>query len=104
MDKRTHAYIYQMSWFERPRHRRPHTIQYFADPQYTLWGFDDPLCRISYIKVPIDSDYFSQAIHNSEKAKENAEDLEYKFVVLEYEYRKLEEENEKLKQDIERLA
>ena len=73
MDKRTHAYIYQMSWFESPRHRRSYTDTYYAEPQHTLWGFDDPLCRISYIKVPINSVYFSAALNNSQKAEEEGE-------------------------------
>ena len=55
-----------MSWFESPRHRRSYTDMYFAEPQHTLWGFDDPLCRISYIKVPINSREFDSAKRNSQ--------------------------------------
>ena len=70
MDKRTQTYIYHMSWFESPRHRRSHTDMYFAEPQHTLWGFDNPLCRISYIKVPTDSVYFRTAKHKRKEGRQ----------------------------------
>ena len=66
LEKQPIAFIYEMSWFQSPRHHRPHTNCYFAEPQHTLWGFDNPLCRISYIKMPMNSAKFRQAIKNSQ--------------------------------------
>lgn len=60
------AYIYKMSWYDSPRHRKSHTDMYYMRPEDTLWGFDNPDCRIHFIRVCDQSKEYRMARHNSE--------------------------------------
>ena len=55
------AYIYKMSWYDTPRHRISHTDMYFLQPHHTHWDFSDELCRITLIRVGIDSNEYKMA-------------------------------------------
>jgi hypothetical protein len=63
------AYIYKMSWYDSRRHRTSHTDMYFLREEDTIWGFDDPNCRIHFVRVCDQSQEYWSARHNSEHGK-----------------------------------
>ena len=63
-----------MSWYDSPRHRVSHTDMYYLEPHHTHWGFSNELCRITLIRVGIDSNEYKSAVGNSRISQKRIDD------------------------------